>query len=33
AFGKSLDSTKRIKQKELFSKYRQEICPEIISKG
>lgn len=32
-YGKSLDSLKRIKQKQLFSKYRQEICPEIIPKS
>lgn len=32
-FGKSLDSVKKVKQKELFSKFRQEICPEIISKN
>jgi hypothetical protein len=33
AFGKSLDSTKRVKQKALFNKYRQEICPEIVPKN
>lgn len=32
-YGNSLDSLKRIRQKELFRKFRQEICPEIISKS
>lgn len=30
AFGKSLSPEEKKRQKELFNKYRQEICPDII---